>query len=309
MRLDEFSRASIEHPERNEDAYLVFKGDGTTAPVFAMIDGMGGHQRTTADGTLITGQDASSTVREIFIEDLLNLPVGVSAEKDGEAEQKLFAAIDRANEAVFTRFNNDEGAHGKRIGAVATIVIVCENGSRLLLGQVGDTRAYLYSMGDFIQLLEDEDNVSYLVQNGIMSEEDGQKVTEILNTFDGINEPVTEGTINIFGTDYDLYMAWRWFITGNPALHIAGANAVLSALGIDDECPYPQTSRMEIAAGDILFLCSDGIYKNLNHAEIISFLSAENPAQAAGEAAFARSQDNFNRRSTIDDITAVYVQF
>lgn len=309
MRLDEFSRASIEHPERNEDAYLVFKGDGTKAPVFAMIDGMGGHQRTREDGTLITGHDASSTVREILIEELLSLPVDVSAEKDGEAEQKLFAAIDRANEAVFNRFNNDEGAHGKRIGAVATIVIVCENGTRLLVAQVGDTRAYLYSMGDFIQLLEDEDNVSYLVQNGIMSQEDGEKVTEILNTFDGINEPVTDGTINIFGTDYDLYMAWRWFITGNPALHIAGANAVLSALGIDDECPYPQTSRMEVAAGDVLFLCSDGIYKNLNHAEMISHLSAENPAQAAGEAAFARSQDNFNRRSTVDDITAVFVQF
>jgi serine/threonine protein phosphatase PrpC len=309
MKLDEFSRASIEHADRNEDAFLVFEGDGTNASVFAIIDGMGGHQRTTEDGKLITGQDAASTVREVILEDLANMPVDISAEKDGMAEQKLLAAIEHANEEIFMRFNNEEGTHGKRIGAVATIVIVCENGTRLLVGQVGDTRAYLYSMGDFIQLLEDEDNVSYLVQNAIMSEEDGQKVTEILNTFDGINEPKTEGTINIFGADYDLYMAWRWFIVGNPALHIAGANAVLSALGIDEDCPYPQTSRMEIAAGDILFLCSDGIYKNLSQAEIISYLNSENPAQAAGEAAYARSQDNFNRRSTIDDITAVWVQF
>lgn len=309
MRLDEFTRASIEHPERNEDAYLILKGGAESAPVFAMIDGMGGHQRTTDDGTLITGQDASQTVRRIFGETLTNLPVDVSAERGAMAEEKLLEAFDRANATVFEQYNNVEGAHGKRIGAVATVVIVCENGTRLLVGQVGDTRAYLYSVGELIQLLDDEDNVSYLVQNGIMSEEDGQRVTEILNTFDGINEPKAEGTVNIFGSDYDLYMAWRWFLVGNPALHIAGANAVLSALGIDEECPYPQTSRMEIAAGDALFMCSDGIYKNLTQDEIIAKLLEENPAQAAGTAAFARSQDNFNRRSTLDDITAVFVQF
>jgi serine/threonine protein phosphatase PrpC len=310
MRIDEYSRASIEHPERNEDAYLVFAGDVENAPVFAMIDGMGGHQRTREDGTIITGQDASAMVRQVLIEDLQNLPIDVSAERGGLAEQKLFAAIERANETIFMQFNDDEGAQGKRIGAVATVVIVCENGTRLLIGQVGDTRAYLYSVGDFIQLLEDEDNVSYLVQNDIMSEEDGQRVSHILNTFDGINEPDAKGTINIFGTDYDLYMAWRWFLVGNPALHIAGANAVLSALGIDEECPYPQTSRMEVGAGDVLFLCSDGIYKNLSHSEIVARLAgAADPAQACGEAAFARSQDTFNRRSTVDDITAVYVKF
>jgi serine/threonine protein phosphatase PrpC len=310
MRIDEFTRASIEHPERNEDAYVILAGDAETAPIFAMIDGMGGHQRTRDDGTLVTGRDASSTVRQVLLEELSQLPAEVSAERDGVAEQKLFGALDRANEAIFSQFNNDEGAQGKRVGAVATIVIVCENGTRLLAAQIGDTRAYVYSMGEFIQVLEDEDNVSYLVQNGIMTEEDGQRVSHILNTFDGINEPDAKGTINIFGQDYDLHNAWRWFVVGNPALHIAGSNAVLSALGIDEDCPYPQTARMPINAGDALFLCSDGIYKNLSHAEIVGKLAAApNPAQSAGESAFARSQDTFNRRSTVDDISAVYVKF
>jgi serine/threonine protein phosphatase PrpC len=310
MRTDEFSRASVDHPERNEDAYLLFTGNGQFAPVFAVIDGMGGHQHTNAAGQLITGHEASQTVRQVLQEELLELPLDVSAEAGGFAEEKLFTAIERANEVLFEQLNEGQHSQGRRVGAVMTIAILCENGKRLLVAQVGDTRAYLFNTSNLIQLCDDEDNVSYLVQNAIMSEEDGQRISEILNTFDGINEPETPGTVNIFGQDYELQMAWRWFLMGNPALQIPGANAVLSALGIDEDCPYPQLARIEIGKGDVLLMASDGIYKNLAQAEIISQLQeAHQAAQALGEAAYLRSQDGFNRRSTSDDITAIYVKF
>ena len=84
---------------------------------------------------------------------------------------------------------------------------------------------------------------------------------------------------------------------------------VINALGIGAEDPIPQTSRMVISAGDILLLASDGIYKNLNEAEITALLPDENAATKLMEAAYARSQDATNRRSTPDDISAVVVRF
>lgn len=309
MKVNEYSHASVDHPERNEDADLIFTGDGTTAPVFVVIDGMGGHQHVNSDGQVMTGRDAAQMVRSVLIEDLIRLPIGVSAETGGEAEQKVIAAIERANQRIYTELNRGELPTNQRIGAVATVAIVCENGKRLLVGQVGDTRAYLFTAGDLIQLCQDEDNITYLVEQGAMSDEDGQRIAHILNTFDGIHEPATSGHVTIAGQLYEMYLAWRWFLAGNPALNIPGANAVITSLGVHSEAPQIQISRIEVAAGDRLFMCSDGLYKNLTEAEIIQFLRGQESAGKSGAAALARSQDTLNRRSTQDDITALCVVF
>lgn len=311
MTTDEFTRASIDHPVRNEDAYLVYAGDGTVAPVFAVIDGMGGHQHTTNTGSLISGRDASQMVRTVLMEDLARLPKDISAERGGDAEKKVVAALRRANERIYRGINGDGDLPIQQcVGAVATVVVVCENGQRLLVGQVGDTRAYLYSAGELFQLCEDDDNIRLLIDNGLLSEEDGQVISEVLNTFDGVNEPKVTGKVRIHGQSYDLYQAWRWFLTGNSALHIPGSNVVINALGIEPECADPQTSRIELSQNDVLLLCSDGIYKNLTEAELAhSIESSHDHANACGKAATHRSMDTVNRRSTVDDITAVTVRF
>ncbi len=310
MKVYQYEMASIDHPERCEDAAMTFPGDEDSAPVFAAIDGMGGHQRTLADGRVITGREAALIVRETFVEDLQHLPLDVSAERGGEAELKVIAAIKRANERV-RRELNDESEHPlhQRVGAVVTVCVVCENGARLLTAQVGDTRGYLVSGGELLQLCYDEDNIQYLVDQGQLSEDDGATLSEILNTYDGINEPKLRGTIQIGGNPYELYIAWRWFLVGNSVLKIPAANIVIRTLGVYDEDPTPQLSRIEISAGDRLFLCSDGAYKNLTDAEMLAGLAdATDPAKAIGEAAYARSQSEDNRRSTQDDITAVVVE-
>jgi serine/threonine protein phosphatase PrpC len=311
MIVDEFSQASLDHPDRNEDAVLIFKGDGTTAPVFAMIDGMGGHQRETATGQWITGRDAAQMVRTVIIEDLLRLPVDVSAARGDVAETKAIAVLQRAHQRLYTELNGAEShPSSQRVGAVATVAILCENGKRLVIAQVGDTRSYLFSGDELIQLVEDEDNVAYMIKQGALSEEDGQRITQILNTFDGIHEPEVSGTVMLNGQPYEMYHVWRWFLAGNESLGIPGANIVIKSLGVHSDDPNPQTSRMEVAPGDVLWMCSDGIYKNLTEAEMIQHLkaSAKN-AIIAGEAAVARSGDSFNRRSTKDDASAIYVRF
>ncbi|MBK8035051.1 MAG: protein phosphatase 2C domain-containing protein [Chloroflexi bacterium] len=309
MKVYQYEMASIDHPERCEDAAMTFVGDEDSAPVFAAIDGMGGHQRTLADGRVITGREAALIVRETLVEDLQHLPRDVSADPGGEAQTKAIAAIKRAHDRI-RRELNDESEHplNQRVGAVATVCVVCENGKRLLTAQVGDTRGYLVSGGELLQLCYDEDNIQYLVDQGQLSEEDGATLSEILNSYDGVNEPKLSGTVQIGGNPYELYIAWRWFLVGNTVLKIPAANIVIRTLGVYDDEPTPQVSRIELSEGDRLYLCSDGAYKNLTDAEMLAhILEAGDPAQAIGDAAYARSQSTENRRSTQDDITAVVV--
>lgn len=313
MNLHEFIRASVEHPERCEDAIMTFDGNGNgtpRAPVFAAIDGMGGQQHTTADGTLVTGHDASQLVRTTLIEDLQRLPVDVDGSPGGEAEKKVIAAITRAHERVRMELNGgDDYPPAHRVGAVVTVVVVCENGGRLLTVQVGDTRGYLLTDGELIQLCPDEDNIEYFVRSGLLSAEDAERIADILNSYDGIEEPHTEGIITIAGSPYDLYIAWRWFLVGNSVLHIPASNIVINALGIHAENPVPLTSRIEVTPGDSLLLCSDGLYKNLTEAEILAGLDeGDTAADKLGEAAYARSTTPTNRRSTQDDISVIVVR-
>jgi len=293
---------------------MVFEGGSngeSKAPVFAVIDGMGGQQHETADGRLMTGRDASQMVRATLIEDLQRLPADIDASANGEAEQKVIAALNRAHERVRRELNNeDEYPAGHRVGAVATVVVVCENGKRLLTVQVGDTRGYLFSDGELIQLCPDEDNLEYFVRLGLLSAEDSDRIGMILNTYNGVDEPETQGTVAINGTPYDMYIAWRWFLVGNTVLNIPAANIVINALGVHNEDPIAQTSRIEVAEADVLLLCSDGCYKNLTEAELIDGLShGETSANTLGEAAFARSQDSANRRATVDDISVIVVNW
>jgi protein phosphatase len=309
MKVFEYTRASLEHPERCEDAILTFN-ERDNAPVFAVIDGMGGHQRVMADGRRLTGRDASQAIREVFIEDLEHFPPDVSADPGAEVEVRTKEVIQRAHHDVFNGLNGgpDIPIH-ERVGAVATVVVACEGGQRLFVAQVGDTRAYLYTEGELIQLCEDEDNVEFLVKQGRLSQKDAELVSEIINNWDGVGEPEVKGGIRIGAETYDAYLAWRWFVTGNAALRIPGANVVINSLGTEADDLEIQVSRIEVLPGDKLLLCSDGLYKNLSHGEIIEKLAnADDPATALGEMAYARSQDTLNRRMNPDDISVIVVQ-
>lgn len=312
MNLSEYSRASADHPDRCEDAIMTFVGNNGShsAPVFAVIDGMGGHQRTLENGTKITGREAALMVRETLVEDLLHLPSDVDASPGGAAEQRLTAAINRAHDRIVAELNDNAVLPIEhRVGAVATVVIVCEDGKRLLTGQVGDTRGYLLTDGELIQLCYDEDNIQFLVNQGLLSDEDGARITDLLNSYDGVNEPKTDGVVHIGGTPYELYIAWRWFLVGNSVLNIPAANIVINALGINAPDPVSQMSRIEVSPGDSLFLCSDGVYKNLTEAEMIDAISQQDEAaNTVGEKAYARSIADGNRRSTKDDVSAVVVR-
>jgi len=123
--------------EGNEDAYLVDDAMG----LVAVADGMGGHRG---------GEVASATALEA-------LRAAVSAGRP------LRESVEDANRAVFEKAQSDESLRG--MGTTITAATLAAGGT-LLIGHVGDSRAYLLRDGELRQVTTDHSLVEELVRDG-----------------------------------------------------------------------------------------------------------------------------------------------
>jgi protein phosphatase len=123
--------------EGNEDAYLVDDATG----LVAVADGMGGHR---------AGEVASATALEA-------LRAAVSGGRP------LREAMEAANEAVFGKSLTDTGLRGMGTTLTAATVV---SGGTVLVGHVGDSRAYLLHDGELQQVTVDHSLVEELVREG-----------------------------------------------------------------------------------------------------------------------------------------------
>lgn len=122
--------------------------------VFIVADGMGGHA---------AGEVASEMAVRIISREIGSLR-GVSDEQAGERIQR---AIVSANEAIFERTLSE---HDKRGMGTTTTVLALLPG-RYLVGQVGDSRAYLLRNGTFLQVTKDHSYVQEQVDAGLLTPE------------------------------------------------------------------------------------------------------------------------------------------
>ena len=131
--------------ELNEDAWLV----DDKLMLFAVADGMGGHRG---------GEVASSTAIEALRAEVARgLPIR--------------EAIQRANAAVIDRASRDDELEG--MGTTMTAIVV--TGPRqLLVGHVGDSRAYLVRGGEMDRITEDHSLVEELVREGRLTPEQAE---------------------------------------------------------------------------------------------------------------------------------------
>ena len=127
--------------EANEDGYVVDR----RLQLFAVADGMGGHR---------AGEVASATALEALR----------AAVASGTG---IGDAITNANAAVHGKATGDEDLHG--MGTTLTAVVPDGNG--VLVGHVGDSRAYLLRDGELRQLTTDHSLVEELVREGRLTEE------------------------------------------------------------------------------------------------------------------------------------------
>ncbi len=139
--------------QKNEDSLFAPEcADG----FFAIVaDGMGGHN---------AGEIASSIVVDTIREKL----DGVNPENIKKSDVQRMLAT--ANTAVYKNaFENPE-----RIGMGSTATVAVFSGEKVLIGQIGDSRAYLFSDGEIRQITKDHSYVQLLIDSGYISEEDAK---------------------------------------------------------------------------------------------------------------------------------------
>ena len=144
MRLSSFAGTDVGRTRSgNEDSYFC----GRT--VFAVADGLGGHQG---------GEVASAAA----VEPLAALD-GREFATPGEAAEALAGAIAEANTAILNQAAGNPSLWG--MGTTVTAAAVAGD-EHLQLAHVGDSRAYLLRDGSFDQLTTDHTVVGELVRRG-----------------------------------------------------------------------------------------------------------------------------------------------
>jgi serine/threonine protein phosphatase PrpC len=120
--------------------------------LYVVCDGMGGM----AAGE-VASSIACSTVIQVFTAQPTDVPT----------ETRLALAIHAANDAVV------HGAQqADRKGMGTTLVCAAVQGSKLLIGNVGDSRAYMMQNGACMQLTVDHSYINELIRTGTVKAED-----------------------------------------------------------------------------------------------------------------------------------------
>ena len=126
--------------QANEDSVLAIEG------LFAVADGMGGHQ---------AGEVASHLALE-----------ALAAAFDSPGTEVLVAAVEHANAAVVERSTTDPGLAGMGTTLCAMALVDIGERDAIAVVNVGDSRLYLLSDGVLHQITEDHSLVATLQRQG-----------------------------------------------------------------------------------------------------------------------------------------------
>ncbi len=137
----------------NEDNYLIVPD----YHLFVVADGMGGHA---------AGEVASEMAVRIIAREVGDC----GKASDTEAADRMRHAIHSANGAIFQRTLKEHDKRG--MGTTATAMVAIRD--RYLIGQVGDSRAYVLREDAFLQLTKDHSYVQEQVDAGYLSPEEAR---------------------------------------------------------------------------------------------------------------------------------------
>lgn len=131
-------------PSNQDAAYVSEQG----FRLYAVADGMGGHR----------GGDVASAMAIEGLAQLQNAEPG---------EQTIRACFSAINQAIHDRQEAEEALQGMG----TTLTLLWETDDSMLLGHVGDSRAYLYRQGRLYQVSRDHSLVGELLRTGVIDKE------------------------------------------------------------------------------------------------------------------------------------------
>ena len=127
----------------NQDCLLV---DGR---VYGVADGMGGHQ-------------GGETASRVAVQVLKNALRGKLPDR-----RALEVGMEAANRRVYDMARHDSSLSGMG----TTVTLLWEDGKRVLVGHVGDSRAYRLRGGELKQITQDHSIVAELLRNNVITAE------------------------------------------------------------------------------------------------------------------------------------------
>ena len=166
---------------RNEDSFVI------DPPLFAVADGMGGAQAGEVASRL-----AAAAFREFHDAD------------DLDPEKRLAAIIKEANRRIYERAADDAQVSG--MGTTITAALVAADA--LVIGHVGDSRAYRLRGGKFEQLTDDHSLVADLVRSGRITPEeaDTHPQRSVITRALGTDREVDVDTFTVQAESDDLFL-------------------------------------------------------------------------------------------------------
>lgn len=155
----------------NEDNFLVDHQRG----VFIVADGMGGHA-------------AGEVASDMAVDIIARQTEGIRKLGDEAASERMGEAIRSANAAIFERTLAE---HDKR-GMGTTVTVMVLFARKYLIGQVGDSRAYLLRDGKLAQITKDHSYVQEQVDAGLLTPEQARThpYSNVITRCVGANEEV-----------------------------------------------------------------------------------------------------------------------
>ena len=137
----------------NEDSMILEPRLG----LYVVLDGMGG-----ANAGDIASQMARDAIRDYVMQRRGNAP----------ARQLLEAAIQAGSASVFAASQANRERHGMGTTVVACLVV---DPDHLVIGHVGDSRAYLLRQGRLLALTRDHTIVEELVDRGLLTADEAER--------------------------------------------------------------------------------------------------------------------------------------
>jgi serine/threonine protein phosphatase PrpC len=179
----------------NEDSFLMVPDRG----IFVVADGMGGHA---------AGEVASEMAVRYVARELDSLR-GLS---DQQIAERMTNAIRAANGAIFQRTLTEHDKRG--MGTTVTALTLFEN--RFLIGQVGDSRAYLLRDSKLTQITKDHSYVQEQVDAGYLTPEQARThpYSNVITRCVGANSDVTPDLYGGVVKSGDLYLLASDGLTG-----------------------------------------------------------------------------------------------
>ena len=129
--------------KNNQDAVILGNG------LAGVADGMGGHNG---------GEIASAGLRDGLLRETKDLL------PDGEA---LKEAVRKVNYELWEQQENDASLSGMG----TTLTVLWPSKGKMIIGQIGDSRAYLFRNGELSQVTNDHSMVADMVRKGVLTEE------------------------------------------------------------------------------------------------------------------------------------------